>query len=89
MYRADRAKEINKMYIRNRKLFKGDFNSLTNEVIGYKDVALGNYIYYNVPIIKSIRRIDLIKNIFFGLVGAVLMYVTVVGMIILAPCSTM
>lgn len=89
MYRADRTKENNKMYIKNQKLFKGDFNSFTNEVVGYKDVTIGNHIYEGVPVVKSIRRIDLIKNIFFGLVGAVLMYATVVGMIALAPCSTM
>lgn len=77
------------MYIKGRKLFKGDFNSFTNEVIGYNNVALGDYIYYNVPVVVAVKRIDLIKNIFFGLVGAVLMYATVVGMIILAPCSTM
>lgn len=76
------------MYIKDRKIFKGDFNPYTNEVVDYKDVSINNYMFYDVPVVKAISSVDLFKQILLGLIGAIVIYLSLVLCIALIPCQT-
>lgn len=77
------------MYIRNNKLIKGEFNSLLDKVVDYKDVRINNMIYSDIPVVERMNTKELFNIAVCGCIGAVIMYVVVCSMIILAPCPTM